>query len=438
MRRLSTKRKAVATARTQRRLRPTARPRRAIKESRKTASRTGSDLKAQLTATAGSGAAVEVKPRTRRLSVKQRSVRRTERLSPPAKPRVGFVESERVGGPGERFAVGPAVAPVVERRRTPSGPPASLPVSYGTGRLMLMARDPRWLYAQWDASPGQVSRLASLPKGTKAHLRIHVGDAKSKPIRSVPLVASASARCSWFVEVDRCDETYVAEVGYEDSTGTWISIVTSSSIRTPPASRSAQTTYSVATIHPEAPIAVAISPVSADSAQGQRAESRAPLHAPSEMAATEMSVLGSGWPESVVSDAGSLSSQSGAFGSGAFAAMPRMGPSSAGLAWKPSAESRGFWLAVNAELVIYGATEPTASLTVAGRPVALRPDGSFSLRFALPDGEYEMAVEAKSAGGRDRRGARMRFRRKTESEGQTKAAQPREALDPPASKRRED
>ena len=64
-----------------------------------------------------------------------------------------------------------------------------------------------------------------------------------------------------------------------------------------------------------------------------------------------------------------------------------------------SVERRGFWLNVNAELVLYGGTEPDAKLTIGGQPVELRPDGTFSCRFALPDGVYPLAVSATSNAG---------------------------------------
>ena len=72
----------------------------------------------------------------------------------------------------------------------------------------------------------------------------------------------------------------------------------------------------------------------------------------------------------------------------------------------------GFWLNVNAELVVYGATEPDAVVTIGGRPIRIRPDGTFSYRFALPDGNYELPVCALSAHG-DQRQAELEFGRLT-------------------------
>ena len=66
------------------------------------------------------------------------------------------------------------------------------------------------------------------------------------------------------------------------------------------------------------------------------------------------------------------------------------------------ARGRGFWFRVGTELIVYGSTEPDAKVTVQGRPVALRPDGTFSLRFALPDGVQEVPAAAESADGVER------------------------------------
>jgi hypothetical protein len=79
----------------------------------------------------------------------------------------------------------------------------------------------------------------------------------------------------------------------------------------------------------------------------------------------------------------------------------------------PAEREKGFWFNVNAELIIYGATEPDATVTIGGRKIRLRPDGSFSYRFALPDGDYELPATAVSADASDARHATLQFRRAT-------------------------
>ena len=78
---------------------------------------------------------------------------------------------------------------------------------------------------------------------------------------------------------------------------------------------------------------------------------------------------------------------------------------------------RGFWFNLNVELILYGATEPDAQVRIAGRQIRLRPDGSFSCRFALPDGRYPLAVSAESGDGLETLSTRLQFSRRTEHHG---------------------
>ena len=92
---------------------------------------------------------------------------------------------------------------------------------------------------------------------------------------------------------------------------------------------------------------------------------------------------------------------------------------------------KGFWFNVNAELIIYGATESTATVTIGGRQIRLRPDGSFSYRFALPDGNYDLPAIATSADGTDSRSAALTFARATEYRGDVGRHPQDPALKPP-------
>jgi len=54
---------------------------------------------------------------------------------------------------------------------------------------------------------------------------------------------------------------------------------------------------------------------------------------------------------------------------------------------------------VDAELIIYGSTIPGATVMLGGEPVKLRPDGSFTIRLALPDKRQVFPVVAQSRDG---------------------------------------
>ena len=91
---------------------------------------------------------------------------------------------------------------------------------------------------------------------------------------------------------------------------------------------------------------------------------------------------------------------------------------------------RGFWFNVNAELVIYGATEPNATVSIGGRVIRLRPDGTFSYRFSLPDGQYTLPIQAVAVHG-DTRRADLSFERETAYSGSVEAHPQDPALKPP-------
>ena len=94
-------------------------------------------------------------------------------------------------------------------------------------------------------------------------------------------------------------------------------------------------------------------------------------------------------------------------------------------------KKRGFWFMVNAELIIYGATEPDAKVTIGDRPIKLRPDGSFSFRFALPDGNYSLPAAAHSADGVETRVASLTFSRDTSYKGDVGTHPQDKKLKPP-------
>lgn len=92
---------------------------------------------------------------------------------------------------------------------------------------------------------------------------------------------------------------------------------------------------------------------------------------------------------------------------------------------------RSFWFNVNAELIIYGATEPNAAVIIGDRPIKLRKDGTFSYRFALPDGLYGLPISATSADRVETRYASLQFMRETEYSGEVGTHPQDTALKPP-------
>jgi hypothetical protein len=79
--------------------------------------------------------------------------------------------------------------------------------------------------------------------------------------------------------------------------------------------------------------------------------------------------------------------------------------------------AKKFWLVADCELILYGATEPDAFVTVSGRKVNLNPDGTFSMRFAFPDGGMDLPVKAVSKDETDSREIDIKVTRTTTTDG---------------------
>ncbi len=122
---------------------------------------------------------------------------------------------------------------------------------------------------------------------------------------------------------------------------------------------------------------------------------------------------GASWGAASASWESALSSWS------SFALAGRGGESSWLSSWRSA--PRGFFMHVNAEVIFYGGTHPEAKVMIDGKPVALRPDGSFRYHFVLPDGEFEIPIVATSPDGVETRRAVLRFERATAREGEVGA-----------------
>jgi hypothetical protein len=64
---------------------------------------------------------------------------------------------------------------------------------------------------------------------------------------------------------------------------------------------------------------------------------------------------------------------------------------------------QNFRFHIDTELIVHGVTQPDAHVTLRGEPVRLRPDGSFAVRFSLPDHRHVLPVVANSGDGAEQR-----------------------------------
>ncbi len=87
---------------------------------------------------------------------------------------------------------------------------------------------------------------------------------------------------------------------------------------------------------------------------------------------------------------------------------------------------RDFHFQIDAELIVYGTTEPNAQVTLQGEPVQLRNDGTFTVRFSLPDSRQ--IIPAVAVQCRRHRRANDRAGRGTQYQ-RTRADDPRQQRD---------
>ncbi|HZV34708.1 MAG TPA: DUF4912 domain-containing protein [Verrucomicrobiae bacterium] len=344
-------------------------------------------------------------------------------------------------GPGERYALGPTPPP----EHLAGTESAELPEAYGTKRLFLTARDPHWLYARWDLTRQQQNNYNRLSTDRHLVLRIFQNETSGEPLSQVHVHPEST---HWFCHVPHAGTKYLAELGYYVAGGKWETISTSSATLTPPDAMSEDFTAEFATIPVEVPFMQLMEmaraavrehiPFSEVLMQLRASGYNIPEGKPGgtwtpeqERALTSiitMDRVRRVWMGSVEitelirrqlqqemsSIAAAQFSQPGsAFGISSFSSLSSP--------FGGERRQKGFWFNVNAELIIYGATEPDAKVTIGGRVIQLRRDGTFSYRFALPDGEYELPAVAVSADESDARAAELSFSRATEYRGEVGA-----------------
>ena len=242
----------------------------------------------------------------------------------------------------------------------------------------------------------------------------------------------------WFIHVDRAETQYVAELGYYRAERQWVRVATSPPAVTPAETISTDQTVRFATIPAHVPLSqlaalakptvlaefrpLAATPPPMEAARERALAELVGLHLVREdwISSAEVGEVVRGRAEQEISAARIV--QPAPAGGEAESVSSPLGA--------PEQRARGFWFSVNAELILYGATEPDATVTIGGRPLPLRPDGTFSCRFSLPDGEHVVTLSALSAQG-DLRQAELRFSRYTDYQGEVGAAPQDQSLNPP-------
>lgn len=298
----------------------------------------------------------------------------------------------------------PGFQQVVEESKYYTGQPleqiyglaSELPSYYNDDSITLLVRDPHWAFAYWDISQNKIDDLRrSLgDAGRDAHLAIRLYDITGVEFTGFNAhshfdIGIFDRVGNWYINTGSPGAEFIADLGLKSATGGFVTLARSNPISTP--RDTVSDVLDAEWLVPEE-IFQRIFALSGGTAGG-------PLSAGA--------LSSAGMPEARRAPSEMLE-QLGGISSPGMGSLALMSPV------KPQQE-RGFWFMLNAELIIYGATEPGAKVELAGVPVQLRPDGTFSLRFALPDGAHAFPFAAASADGVDSMGITTRVSRETEA-----------------------
>jgi len=279
------------------------------------------------------------------------------------------------------------------------------PRSDSETRVVFLPRDPQWAYVFWEIS--QDDRDDAGDAGA-TQLALRVADVTGLPggsshphaLQEVVVDAKAS---EWYLPVPLSDRDYRVELGFRTGAGGWYSLAFSSVARVP-------------ALHPSEQISDQFVPFSLDSlpavAPLEPAQPNLPdLHERLYQTATSRwRRLGRGSEafHEFDQEEGGPGTAAGIWESGAGWASGRS-ESGAGL----MSRYRSFWLVADAELIVYGATDPSARLTIGGEVVPLSADGTFRIQVPFRDGQQVYAIEAVAADGEQKRNITLEFQRTT-------------------------
>lgn len=310
---------------------------------------------------------------------------------------------------------------------------AELPDGYGESRIVLMPRDPQWAYAYWDVPNVHKSELRN-QGGQNLVLRLYdvtdVNLAHQSPHSLQRFECDELAR-DWYVPIPVSDRDYLVEIGYLTRDGRWLMLARSLPVRVPPVYPSNWQEDQFMTLNWETELRdqtflTLVSPTDNrglaaapngmydrifDLSQGAELQRIAGSIFGSMQQVPAESIRSFGFPSGVgMSGLPTASGISGMFGIG----MSGIGMSGIGMGAMPI-RPRRFWLVADAELIIYGATEPGATVSIAGETIPLNPDGTFRFQMSFQDGLIDYPILAVAKDGEQTRSIHLKFNRETPS-----------------------
>jgi len=297
-----------------------------------------------------------------------------------------------------------------------------LPQSYGIDRLVAIPKDPDWTHLYWETTPESQRRITE----SEGEIRLRgfdttgvLFDGSNAPV-ALDIEVAPFAR-SWYAKLPYQGRVYTFEYGWVDREGEWTGIVRSQPVGFEPGMLGFRGGN-------EEWISIASEELFRAASGLGEGEGIQDLIKRLRERALGSSQGGAAWLTSWGSGMGRLETTPSSWTPSSF--QLQTAPSSwsgssigSGVSWSglssefqpPKNRPKDFWLWVETELVLYGATEPDAQVTLMGRPLQLNPDGTFRVHFPFPHGtELKMDVRAVDKTGEQVREAKPAARRWTD------------------------
>jgi len=268
--------------------------------------------------------------------------------------------------------------------------------------LVFLPRDPDWAYVFWQISDVDREKAKSLGANKLCLRLFDVTGSKDGEFNQGTLreIAVDSYSTEWYLPIPVPDRDYKVELGYRYGFK-WMSLAFSAAGHVPNSQPSEQILDKFVPFNLESSsdtnLAITNSDESMINGLHERLYQAATTYSRSSRVGSEefMENIRKDNPNPLQNDSGA-----GIWSSG-------LNDSGVGIT------NRSFWLVADAELIVYGATDPSATLTIGEEKVPLASDGTFRLQVPFRDGSQNYEIKAIDSTGKQDRSITMRFDRNT-------------------------
>ena len=108
----------------------------------------------------------------------------------------------------------------------------TLPPFYGRDTMVLMARDPYWLFCYWELAPGRIENQDQGLGREKMMLRVEKFDHHGRVMNFFDIELDKNV-CSWYIHAGEPDRSYRAHLGFLTPSGSFRTLLSSNISHTP-------------------------------------------------------------------------------------------------------------------------------------------------------------------------------------------------------------